>query len=374
MEAGDRGRLTIFLGAAAGVGKTYTMLSEGRQQLRAGVDVKIGYIEPHERQDTTDMIGDIPVIPRKTVEYRGVQIEEMDLDAVIGARPELALVDELAHTNPPGSKHRKRFEDIEEILQHGIDVWTTVNIQHMESLNVVVYELTGVKVRETFPDRILEEADEIRLIDISPEALIERLKAGKVYPGRKIDDALANFFKKSNLTALRELSLREVADEVEEVEAGAEQQAPVIRDKVLLGVGPGSNMQRLVRRSWRFAKRLSADLIVVYMKSAEDGWMNRKLEDPVEEEERIKGLQSLCDVLGAELVVVGGSERDEAAAIVNLANERRVSQIIMGRPHRARFGRFAREPLLLRILEKTATVDVHIVSDEEGKAIQETEE
>ncbi len=198
------------------MGKTYTMLSEGHQQLRSGVDVKVGYIETHGREDTAFMIGELPVIPRRRIEYRGRSFEEMDTQAIIDARPRLVLVDEMAHTNVPGAERRKRYEDIEEILAHGIDVWTTVNIQHLESLNDLVFELTGVKVRETFPDRMLERADQVRLIDISPEALIERIKAGKVYPPGKIETSLANFFQRSNLTALRELALREVADEVEE--------------------------------------------------------------------------------------------------------------------------------------------------------------
>src|SRR5512144_389353 len=210
-----QGRYKIFLGMAAGVGKTYRMLQEGRAEQAAGRDVVIGYLEPHKRQETIDQARGLEVVPRRRVAYREVTVEEMDLTAVIGRRPELALIDALAHSNPPGLEHGKRYEDIADVLAAGIDVFSTVNVQHLESLNDQVAELTGVRVRETVPDSVLGTADEVVLIDLTPEALIERLRAGKIYPGENIQAALDNFFKIENLAALREVSLRQVAEDVE---------------------------------------------------------------------------------------------------------------------------------------------------------------
>lgn len=371
MSGGGRGKLTIFLGAVAGVGKTYTMLSEANALRRQGVDVKVGFIETHGREDTSQMVGSLPVIPRRRVEYRGAVFEEPDTDAVIVAHPEVALIDELAHTNVPGSKHRKRYEDIEEVLQHGIDVWSTVNIQHLESLNVLVYELTGVKVRETFPDRILEEADEVRLIDISPEALLERLKAGKVYPPGKIERSLENFFRKSNLAALRELSLREVADEVvDNIEAEAKELAPssVAREKVLVCIGPETDAQRLVRAGWRMAKRLSAEMSVVHVKK-ERGWVSRTLADGPGEDDKSKALRDLSMVLGVEYVEV--KAENAVSAILDIVREQRITHVIMGRPKGGRLRRYLRDPLLVQLVTKTYDVNVHVVSEEEAPATTE---
>jgi len=362
-----RAKFTIFLGAAAGVGKTFGMLSEARAQLKQGVGVKVGFIETHGRADTAEMIGPIPVIPRKKIEYRGNVFEEMDRDAIIDDHPQLVLIDELAHTNVPGSRHKKRYEDIMEILEHGIDVWSTVNIQHLESLNVMVYELTGVKVRETFPDYVLERADEIRLIDISPEALIERLKAGKVYPPGKIENALSNFFQKSNLAALRELSLREVADEVEEA-VGPEEAQRALVQRMMVCVGPETNAQRIIRRSWRMAKRFNTDLTVAYVKRP-PGWFSHALSDSHEEERRIEAIRELSGVIGVEFVEIEAAEA--AAGIVQTAQDRKVSLIVMGRPRRSGPARFRREPLILQVLEKTGKVDVFVMNDEDTEPGQE---
>jgi two-component system sensor histidine kinase KdpD len=285
----------------------------------------------------------------------------MDTDAIIADHPQLALIDELAHTNVPGSHYKKRYEDIMEILEHGIDVWSTVNIQHMESLNVMVYELTEVKVRETFPDYVLERADEIRLIDISPEALIERLKAGKVYPPGKIETALSNFFQKSNLAALRELSLREVADEVEEAIEPEEAQRALLQ-RMMVCVGPETNAQRIIRRSWRMAKRFNTDLTVAYVKRPL-GWFSHAMSDLHEEERRTEAIRELSGVIGVEFVEI--EEANAAAGIVQTARDRQVSVIVMGRPRRSGLARFFREPLLLQVLEKTDKVDVLVINDED---------
>ena len=210
-----RGQYRILLGMAAGVGKTYRMLQEGQQAQGDGRDVVIGYLEPHDRPETAALAEGLELVPRLRAEHGGLELEEMDVDAVIARAPELALVDELAHTNAPGMRNEKRYQDIEEILDAGIDVISTVNVQHLESLNDAIFELTGVRVRETFPDRILDEADEVVLVDLTPEELQERLRAGKVYANERAEVALQNFFRHENLATLRELALREVAEDVE---------------------------------------------------------------------------------------------------------------------------------------------------------------
>ncbi len=363
-DNGLKGKLTIFLGAAAGVGKTYTMLSEARSLRRSGVDVRVGLVETHGREDTAQMVGELPVIPRRRVEYRGSTFEEMDLDAILAAHPQVVLVDELAHTVVPGLKHRKRFEDIEEILDHGINVWATVNIQHLESLNDMVFELTGVKVRETFPDRILERADDIRLIDISPEALIDRLKAGKVYEAGRVEAALSNFFQKSHLTALRDLALREVAAEVEETAPG--EVPPAVAERIMVMVRPDSNAQRLIRRGWRVSRRLDADLTVVYVKRPR-GWRNSRAEQlrEVEETEMIEALNDLCKTLGAEFIELPGPVA--VSSIVDVVKERGISQIFMGRPKKLGLRSLFRAPLVLQVLMRMGDVDIHLISDRERK-------
>jgi two-component system sensor histidine kinase KdpD len=371
LKGDSRGRLTIFLGSAAGAGKTYTMLSEAQQQLKSGVDVRVGYIESHGRADTEAMIDGIPVIPRRELEFRGATFTEMDLEAVLAAHPQLVLVDEMAHTNVPGSEHRKRYQDIETLLGAGIDVWTTVNIQHLESLNDLVFELTGVKIRETFPDYLLEQADQVRLIDISPEALIERLKAGKVYPPGKVEAALANFFQRTNLTALRELALREVADEVEEVSSAEELPQQGTAERIMVCVRPESNAQRLIRRAWRVAKRLNAGLVVVYVKRTRkrgsNGSGNRE-----EEDQRVRALRDLSRTLGADFIEVGAP--DAVQAIVEVAKERKVSQVFIGRPRSATPLRGIRNTLVYRIMSELKDVDVHIISEDPGSARDEAGE
>ncbi len=215
MASRRRGHLKVFIGMAAGVGKTYRMLQEGHAEQEAGRDVAIGYMEPHKRPETSALAEGLETVPRRRVTYRGTDLEEMDLPALLARAPELALIDELAHTNAPGAEHEKRYEDVRDVLAAGIDVFSTVNVQHLESLNDQVTELTGTRVRETIPDAVLGEADEVVLIDLTPEALIERLRAGKVYPGESIEAALRNFFTVENLLALREVALRQVAQEVE---------------------------------------------------------------------------------------------------------------------------------------------------------------
>ena len=266
---------------AAGVGKTYRMLQEGHAEQEAGRDVAIGYMEPHKRPETSALAEGLETVPRRRVTYRDTELEEMDLPALLRARPELALIDELAHTNAPGVEHDKRYEDVRDVLAAGIDVFSTVNVQHLESLNDQVAELTGTRVRETIPDAVLGEADEVVLIDLTPEALIARLRAGKVYPGENIEAALNNFFTVENLLALREVALRQVAQEVEAKRLVVEEplgtreervaaEAPkAVGERLLALVRPQPSSQRLVRRAWRSAQRLGTDLDLLWVKPPE---------------------------------------------------------------------------------------------------------
>lgn len=283
MEAASRqrtGRLKVFLGMAAGVGKTYRMLQEGQAEAESGRDVVIGYLEPHGRAETIAQARGLEVVPRQRVEHRGALLEEMDVRAILSRAPELCLIDELAHTNAPGLLHAKRFQDVSDVLAAGIDVFSTVNVQHLESLNDQIAELTTTRVRETVPDEVLAGADELILIDLSPEALIERLRAGKVYPAERIESALNNFFRIEHLSALREVALRQVAEEVEarrivgplparrsgDGERIALTVAPAaIGERLLALVTPDPASQRVVRRAWRSAQRLGADLDLLWV-------------------------------------------------------------------------------------------------------------
>ncbi|HET7620673.1 MAG TPA: histidine kinase, partial [Gemmatimonadaceae bacterium] len=269
-----RGKLKVYIGSAAGVGKSYRMLAEAHQLKGRGVDVVVGFIEPHGRSETTAQVGDLEVVPRRRVEYRGVVLEDMDVDAVRERRPEVALVDELAHTNVPGLKHRKRWEDVIELLETGINVISAVNVQHLESLNDVIQRTLGVTVRETVPDWVVTQADQVVNIDLSAEDLRQRLLEGKIYTSEKIQPALANFFTEENLTTLRELALREVASSVDRVreaiarrEAG-ESQTPVATERVVVAMSSDPpRTASLLRTASRIAGRLNSDWYCVYVQT-----------------------------------------------------------------------------------------------------------
>src|SRR3954463_8902120 len=308
----SRGRHKIFLGMAAGVGKTYRMLQEGRAEQENGRDVVIGYLEPHGRAQTEAQARGLPRVARRRVEHRGVALDEMDLPAILERRPELCLIDELAHTNAPGVEHPKRFDDVVDVLDAGIDVFSTVNVQHLESLNDQVAELTGARVRETLPDGVLGTADEVVLVDLTPEALIGRLRAGKVYPGGRVEAALNGFFKLENLAALREVALRQVAEEVEaqrltlitaavrDDDRMLESAAPqAVGERLLALVKPEPKSQRVVRRAWRSAQRLQAELDILWVSGHEpDG----------DERDQLEALRRLATLLGAHLLVVRGDD------------------------------------------------------------------
>jgi two-component system sensor histidine kinase KdpD len=365
-EHRERGRLKVFLGMAAGVGKTYRMLEEARAERDSGRDVVIGYLEPHGRTETIEQAGDLEVVPRRTVPYRDLEIEEMDLPAVIRRAPDLALIDELAHTNPPGLEHEKRYEDVRDVLDAGIDVYSTVNVQHLESLNDSVCELTGVRVRETMPDSVLNDADEVVLIDLTPEALLDRLRNGKIYPNERIDSALNNFFRIENLNALREVALRQVAEEVESKRlvrevVGQRQDRMIdtaatqaVGERLLALVKPTPKSQRLVRRAWRSAQRLAADLDLLYVKRP-----GQKLSD--EEQQQLKAIRRLAAVLGARLMVEEGD--DLVQTVREVAEEKGSTYILIGTPSpRTGLNRF-RPSMATRLIESVPGVDIRVVAD-----------
>ena len=364
-KAPHRGRLKVFLGMAAGVGKTYRMLQEGFAAWQAGRDMVIGFLETHGRPDTERLARGMPIIPRRKVSYRGLELEEMDLPAILERRPELCLIDELAHTNVPGVEHAKRYEDVEEVLANGTDVFTTLNVQHLESLNDRITELSGIRVRETIPDSFLARADEVVLIDLSPEALLERLKEGKIYPPERIDLALNNFFRLENLALLREIALRQVAEEVEVKRLTAETlpargeslaaEAPqAVADRVLALVQPRPQAQRLVRRAWRSAQRLGAELELL--------WVRKPGSSLDEEEERsLAAIRQLASILGAELHVVESD--DLVGAIAEFVRSHQITYILMGAPKIKKGLARLRLPLPLRLLEALPGVDVRMVAD-----------
>ena len=321
MPADEKGHLKVFIGMAPGVGKTYRMLQEGVAEAADGRDVLVGYIEPHGRAETLEQIDGLEVLPRRTVLYRGRPLEEMDLPAVLARRPELCLIDELAHTNAPGVEHEKRYEDVRDVLEAGIDVFSTVNVQHLESLNDQVTQLTGARVRETIPDEILSAADEVVLIDLTPEALIARLRAGKVYRPERVQAALQNFFKIENLSALRETALRQVAEGVEVKRLVREPDLALRRDEEGLAVAGSDapqpiaerllalatlapHSERVVRRAWRSAQRLDAELDVLVVRPP------GRPPSP-EDRKRLEELRRLTAMLGARPAGAGGRGRGQ---------------------------------------------------------------
>jgi two-component system sensor histidine kinase KdpD len=355
-----RGHLKVFLGMAAGVGKTVRMLQEGRAELEAGRDVAIGLLETHGRADTLVAADGVEQLARRRITYRGSTLEELDLPGVLARAPELCLIDELAHTNAPGVEHGKRFEDVDDVLAAGIDVFSTMNVQHLESLNDTIAELSGVRVRETVPDSVLQRADEIVIVDLTPEALLERLRAGKVYPVERVDAALQGFFKIENLSALRETALRQVAQEVESrrrVEgAGGPAAEAAIGERLLALVEPYPGAQRLVRRAWRSAQRLGADLDLLWVRTP--GRADALGEDA---ERSLHALRQLASVLGAELLVEEGDDVAETAARVCAA--RGTTYILLGASRPAGGLARLREPLAQRLVRLAPGVDVRIVAD-----------
>jgi two-component system sensor histidine kinase KdpD len=354
-----RGRLKIFLGYAAGVGKTYAMLAEAHRRFTRGEDIAIGYVEPHLRPDTMALVAGLPMIPPEVLEYRGAQFTELDTDAVLAAHPAIVLIDELAHTNVPGTRHQKRWQSVEEILDAGIDVLSTVNVQHLESLNDTVGQITGVRIRETLPDKVLDEADEVELVDLPPDALLNRLKRGAIYPPEKIDQALSNFFRRGNLVALREMSLRKTAEEVDEDLAEFISSHDVdktwgVADRVLAAVAAKPSSCKLVRRAYQLAKRLDGQLWVVHVKPAAVMLASK-------EQAAIDELRALTEELQGEFIEV--SADDIASGIIQFACSRQITYIVMGQSVRSRAEEIMRGSIVNRIMRETRNIDVVIVAD-----------
>jgi len=356
-----RGKLKIFLGYVAGVGKTYAMLEAAHQRLAEGVDVVVGYAETHGRKETEALLAGLDVIPRKSIDYRGTNLTEMDLDAVIKRHPQLVLVDELAHTNAPGSRHHKRYQDVDEILAAGIDVYSTVNIQHLESLSDIVLQITGVSVREKIPDRLVDEADEIELIDLPTDELLQRLKDGKVYISDQALRALEKFFRKGNLTALRELALRRAADRVDN------QMLSYMQNKAIPGPWPATERilvcisshplgERLIRSGRRLAEDLNAEWYVMFVETPQH------LHMPSENRLRVQRFLHLAEELGAKVSVMPGES--VADTVMNFAHEHNITKIIAGKPYRPRLTEMLRGSVIDQIMRESGSIDVYVVSGE----------
>jgi two-component system, OmpR family, sensor histidine kinase KdpD len=344
------------------------MLQEGRAEAEAGRDVVVGYLEPHGRMETVAQSEGLELVPRRRVRYRETELEEMDLPAILARAPELCLIDELAHTNAPGVDHEKRYEDVRDVLAAGIDVFSTVNVQHLESLNDQVTQLTGTRVRETIPDAVISAADEVVLIDVTPEALIVRLRAGKVYPLDRVPAALSNFFKIENLAALRETALRQVAEGVEherlvrEAPTGrrddrliAHAAPQAISERLLVLASPTPRAQRVVRRAWRSAQRLGAELDVLVVRSPGST-------PETSEREQLEALRRLASVLGAHLLVEEGD--DVADTAIAVARARGTTYMLMGAPKpRNAWRRLTQPALPYRLLRGLPGVDLRLVAD-----------
>jgi two-component system sensor histidine kinase KdpD len=356
-----RGKLKIFFGYAAGVGKTFAMLTAARAAREAGVDIVVGYIEPHGRPETQALLIGLEALPVQGISYRGVMLHEFDLDAALARRPAVILVDELAHTNAPGSRHPKRWQDVEELLDAGIDVWTTLNVQHIESINDVIAQITGVTVKETLPDTVLERTDQIELVDITPEKLLERLAAGKVYIPSQAERALQSFFQKGNLVALRELSLRQAASRLQrDVEVARQERAAQVpwstSERLLVCVGPSPTSARIVRATKRLASSLSAEWLAV---AVDTGGERRQ---SLVAKEQTAGNLRLAEQLGAETHTLVG--RKVASALLEFAQSRNVTKIVVGKTAQPRWKRWLAGTIADQLLTKGGDIDVYIVSGE----------
>ncbi|QJD86551.1 histidine kinase [Cohnella herbarum] len=361
IERIKRGKFKVYIGAAPGVGKTYMMLREGNDLLRKKIDVAVGLLETHGREETLAQVGDLHVIPRATISYKGAKLEEMDVPAILIRDPEVVLIDELAHTNVPGSKNKKRYDDVLEVLEAGISVISTMNVQHLESLNDAVEQITGVRVRETVPDSILRLADEVELIDVAPKALQQRMREGKVYAMDKVAQALGNFFKTGNLIALREMALREIADDVDERLESWEQNGSLRgpwrrRESIFVCVTTSGNADRLIRRGFRIAHRLKADWHVMYVH------VGQSIND--ETNKRIQALQDLTGRLGGKYETERASTSKQLPEVIlRKAAEYRSTQMIVGQSARGFWQSLLRKPVVKSILRHGRHMDVLVVAD-----------
>lgn len=361
---GRLGKLKIFMGAAPGVGKTYEMLQQARARKKDGYDIIVGVVETHGRKETEALLDGLEVVPRRRFEYKGQWLEEMDLDAIIARRPQIVLVDELAHTNATGSRHPKRYLDVEELLNRGINVYTTVNIQHIESLNDVVAQITGVRVRETVPDSMLDRADAIELVDITPDDLMQRLRDGKVYVPKQAERALEHFFSPANLTALRELALRRTAERVDE-QLLMEMQARAISgpwpagDRLLVCVSEDPRAAGLVRYTKRLADRLHAPWTALYVET------KRSLQLTEEERDRVADTLRLAQALGGEQVTIPGGDGRIADDVIAFAQANNITQVIVGKSTRSRWFELLNGSVVRDLLRACGNISVHVIAGEE---------
>lgn len=352
----QRGRLKVYLGFAPGVGKTYEMLQEGQRLKRQGVDVVIGVVETHGRAETSAQLGELEQVPRRTVEYRGVKLEEMDTDGVLTRRPTVVLVDELAHTNAPGGKHAKRYQDVEELLRHGINVISTMNIQHLESLYDIIERFTGVKVKERVPDHVLAEADQIVNVDVSAEDLQERLRQGKVYPAERVEKALTHFFTADNLSRLRELALEELATALDRQRQKKGGPADNGSDRIMVCLSSRSpNVQRLLRKTARIADRFNAPWYAVYVQTPRE---RLEIVNAVTQRQIADSL-TLGQQLGGIAMQFTGTSFE--AAVATFVSEYRITHIVMGRTQRPWYQRWFGQTALERLLQTVPGVDVTLV-------------
>ncbi|OAF10929.1 sensor histidine kinase [Bradyrhizobium neotropicale] len=363
-EESASGKLKIFVGAAPGVGKTYEMLQSAHAKRKAGIDVVVGFVETHGRAETEALLRGLEVIPRKKLDYRGQMVEEMDLDAVIARRPQLALVDELAHTNAAGSRHPKRYLDVEELLSHGIDVYTAVNIQHIESLNDVVAQITHVRVRETVPDSVFDRADAIELIDLTPDDLIQRLKEGKVYVPKQAERALEHYFSPGNLTALRELALRRTAERVDEqllthMQANAIAGPWAAGERIIVCVSEDPRAAGLVRYTKRLADRLHAPFTAISIET------RRSLQLSDEERDRLADTLRLAESLGGEALTIPAVGRRIADDVINFAQGNNVTQIVIGKSTRSRWFEMTRGSVVHDLVRRAGNISVHVIPGDE---------
>src|SRR6195952_4598014 len=366
-EDSRAGRLKIFVGAAPGVGKTYEMLQSAHARLKAGADVVVGVVETHGRAETEALLQGLEVLPRKRLEYKDQVLEEMDLDALLARHPKIALVDELAHTNPPGSRHPKRYLDVEELLSHGIDVYTAVNIQHIESLNDVVAQITHVRVRETVPDSVFDRADGIELIDLTPDDLIQRLKEGKVYVPKQAERALEHYFSPGNLTALRELALRRTAERVDEqllthMQANAIAGPWAAGERILVCISEDPRAAGLVRATRRLADRLHAPWTAVSIET------RRSLQLTEQQRDRLADTLRLAESLGGEAMTIPGAGRRIADDVVAFAHANNVTQIVIGKSTRSRWFEIMRGSVVHDLVRRAGNISVHVIAGDEPGA------
>jgi two-component system, OmpR family, sensor histidine kinase KdpD len=356
-----RGQLKLYIGAAPGVGKSYKMLQDAADLKKEGKDVVIGFIETHGRAETEAQLKDLEQVPLKIMNYKGKKFYELNVEGIIERKPDIVLVDELAHTNITGSINSKRYEDVALILEAGIDVLSAVNIQHLESVNDIVQHITGVKVRERVPDTFVQKAAEIQLIDVTPEALRKRLREGKIYAPVKIEQSLTHFFTTTNLSALRELALREIANDVDErIEqiSGDLQHGPIgVNEIILVCIHYGPTAEKLIRRGWRMAHRLKAELYILNITS------ERLSHADHVREQKIKEWKMLAEQFNATLIFEEQQNRKPAAVIIEVAKKYNVTQILLGQSARTRWEEIRKGSIVNMIMRETTNIDIHIVAD-----------